>query len=117
MSSTVYQAYSVCFEVFQEACTSAEGSAHHHELCDEFDKYNLWAGNVGAIHSGKKYTLSLDYRLRGEPFYRDQVHKLFLISHDHAISRVGNLLGPLSAIILCLIDTNRKILEEERRLD
>jgi hypothetical protein len=40
---------------------------------NEFDKFRLWAGNVGAIHSGDEYNISLDYRLRESPFYRDRV--------------------------------------------
>ena len=40
---------------------------------DEFDKYKLWAGNVGAAHSGNRYEISLDYRFREASFYKSQV--------------------------------------------
>lgn len=40
---------------------------------DAFDRYRLWAGNVGAMHSGTRYKSSLDYRLREASFYKDQV--------------------------------------------
>lgn len=47
---------------------------------ESFDKYNLWAGNVGAAHAGKRYQISLDYRLREAPFYKTQVHCLLVFS-------------------------------------
>ena len=31
---------------------------------DEFDRYELWAGNVSAVHLGKRYEISLDHWLR-----------------------------------------------------
>lgn len=40
---------------------------------EEFDKYNIWAGNVGAAHAGKRYEISLDYRLREASFFKEQV--------------------------------------------
>jgi hypothetical protein len=40
---------------------------------EEFDKYKIWAGNVGAGHFGKRYEISLDYRLREAKFLKDQV--------------------------------------------
>jgi hypothetical protein len=46
------------------------------DVQEEFAKYNIWAGNVGAAHSGKRYEISLDYRLREESFLRDQVLSL-----------------------------------------
>jgi hypothetical protein len=46
------------------------------DLHDEFDKYKVWAGNVGAAHSRKRYQISLDYRLREASFYKTQVIKL-----------------------------------------
>jgi hypothetical protein len=39
----------------------------------EFGEYKLWAGNVGAAHSGHYYQISLDYRLREASFYKTQV--------------------------------------------
>ncbi|KAF2631800.1 hypothetical protein BU25DRAFT_197151 [Macroventuria anomochaeta] len=45
----------------------------HEILESEFDKYKLWAANVGAMHHGDRYKLSLDHRLRESPFYQDRV--------------------------------------------
>lgn len=41
---------------------------------ESFDKYKIWAGNVGAAHAGKRYQISLDYRLREASFYKAQVY-------------------------------------------
>jgi hypothetical protein len=41
-------------------------------LLNEFERYQLWAGNVGAGH--RKYKMSLDHRLEDASFYRDQVY-------------------------------------------
>ncbi|KAF2688929.1 hypothetical protein K458DRAFT_385091 [Lentithecium fluviatile CBS 122367] len=43
----------------------------------EFDKYKTWVGNVGAAHAGKRYEISLNYRLREASFVRDQVLAFF----------------------------------------
>lgn len=39
----------------------------------QYDRYQLWSGNLGAGHAGAKYQLSLDYRLRESEFMRTQV--------------------------------------------
>ena len=46
------------------------------EVEDDFAKFKLWAGNLGAAHSGKTYAISLDYRLRQASFYKQQVSTL-----------------------------------------
>lgn len=69
-----------CFLAFNELCEAAVGSKEHTVLLDEFDKYRLWAGNVGAVHSGRAYKLSLDYRLRESTFYKDTVCALTSLS-------------------------------------
>lgn len=43
------------------------------DVVDEFDRYKVWAANVGAGHSGKSYTKSLDYRLREANYYKQKV--------------------------------------------
>ena len=43
------------------------------EVVDEFDRYKIWAGNVGAKHRGKRYQISLDFRLSEAPFYHQKV--------------------------------------------
>lgn len=45
-------------------------------LSNEFDRYKVWAGNVGARHRGPRYYVSLDYRLSEASFYRQQVCRL-----------------------------------------
>jgi hypothetical protein len=62
-----------CYFAFQKLCEAAQGSKQYRNILDEFDKYSLWAGNVGAAHSGKTYKLSLDYRLREASLYKEQV--------------------------------------------
>lgn len=42
------------------------------EILNEFDRYRVWAENVGAAKSESNYSLSLEYRLREAPFYKDQ---------------------------------------------
>ena len=46
------------------------------QLSNEFDRYKVWAGNVGARHRGSRYYVSLDYRLSEASFYRQQVCRL-----------------------------------------
>lgn len=45
------------------------------EVMNEFDRYKIWAGNVGAMHKGRQYQISLDYRLSEAAFYRQQVYQ------------------------------------------
>ena len=40
---------------------------------DLYDRYKIWAANVGASHTGPSYKRSLDYRLRKAPAYSEQV--------------------------------------------
>jgi hypothetical protein len=43
------------------------------DVLEEYDRYVLWTENVGASYSGKRYAISLDYRLREASFYKVQV--------------------------------------------
>jgi hypothetical protein len=75
---SIAQSHTECYLAFRELCNAAQKSeCYHRELLDEFDKYCLWAGNVGAAHSGKTEKLSLDYRLREASSYKDEVPKLY----------------------------------------
>lgn len=47
-------------------------------FCNEFDRYKVWADNVGAGQYGTAYKRSLDYRLREAPYYKDQVSTHYL---------------------------------------
>lgn len=70
-----------CCHAFGELLKASASPVHEsrgtqisHEIVEsEFDKYKLWAANVGAMHHGDRYEISLDYRLRESPFYRDRV--------------------------------------------
>ena len=67
--------YAQCHSKFQEL-VGIIGNNSLEELkrfADEFAKFKLWAGNMGAMHSGKTYEISLDYRLKLAPFYKAQV--------------------------------------------
>jgi hypothetical protein len=46
------------------------------DVQEEFDKYKMWAGNVGAAHSAKSYEISLDYPLREASFLKNLVLNL-----------------------------------------
>lgn len=85
----IAQSHARCTEAFaslQHAVqiSSLDGGQGLVDIADEFDKYRLWAGNVGAGNEGYKYELSLDYRLRAASFYRDQVLKVLDILLRHA---------------------------------
>ena len=43
------------------------------EVTNELDRYKVWAGNVGAMHKGLRYQVSLDYQLSEASFYSQQV--------------------------------------------
>lgn len=102
---SIAQRHTDCYSALQELCKSANGSGlYHHDLLEEFDKYCLWAGNVGAGHSGKTYKLSLDYRLREASFYKDQVPYTFFLNVE------GTLLSAVGAQAACRNDTTESTL-------
>lgn len=75
------ESHAECYIAFQELCEAEQGSERCHSyLLDEFDKYRLWAGNVGVAHSKETYKLSLDHRLREASFYKDQVLHIFFLN-------------------------------------
>lgn len=51
------------------------------EIINEFDRYRVWADNVGAAKYGRSYSLSLDYRLRDATFYKDQASNNTIITN------------------------------------
>lgn len=76
MDLSISQAHANCVSVFialVEASHSPSYKERPNEAQDVFDRYKLWAGNVGAIHGTSQYKLSLDYRLREASFYKSQV--------------------------------------------
>ncbi|KAF2739421.1 hypothetical protein EJ04DRAFT_310934 [Polyplosphaeria fusca] len=78
MDISLSELYFRCHRSFQAALSAFGPQEHGPDLSkrdveSEFDKFRLWAGNVGAMHTGQRYKLSLDYRLRESPFYRERV--------------------------------------------
>ncbi|KAK2053218.1 hypothetical protein LY76DRAFT_582142 [Colletotrichum caudatum] len=69
--------HQACNEHFKKLCKAATESGRFVlDLQDEFDKYSLWAGNVGAGHPDK---LSLDHRLREASIFRHEISRLLEI--------------------------------------
>ena len=50
-----------------------EASERDQKASDQYDRYKIWASNVGAGHTGQTYKKSLDYQLRETHLYRDQI--------------------------------------------
>jgi hypothetical protein len=80
---SIAQAHFACLDAFSsflEVPAPDPGSPRldHQAIRDAFDKYKLWAGNMGAMHSGEQWKMSLDYRLREASFYKVQVLTLFM---------------------------------------
>jgi hypothetical protein len=76
MHESIAEVHAVCvstFLTFIGALSSAHHRSNQNGAQDALDRYKLWAGNVGAMHSGTRYRSSLDYRLREASFYKDQV--------------------------------------------
>lgn len=53
------------------------------DICvlDEYERYRVWAGNLGAHHPPQK-RVSLDYRLRDAAFYKQRVIKVLIDLQD-----------------------------------
>ena len=77
---TIASESKACIRHFEEICSiiSSLGSQHPTELSphtipDEFGRFRVWAGNIGALQSG---TSSLDKRLKKAPHVQRQVLQL-----------------------------------------
>ena len=75
---SIYPCHINCQNAFTELLKQLQVPLHDHadrfslqEAADEFDRYKVWAANVGANHNGANSKLSLDYRLREAPFYKE----------------------------------------------
>ena len=80
MAPAISDRHFECFASFTKLVSAVEKSDRAFEdqaptqaVLNEFDRYKVWAGNMGAAHFGKRYPISLDYRLREASFYKDQV--------------------------------------------
>jgi hypothetical protein len=94
---SIAQRHNDCHFAFQKLCKVAQlkGSIQYRNLLDEFDKYSLWAGNIGATHSGKTYKLSLDYRLREASLYKEQVPHPFPLGAEGVMRFAMNTISSL----------------------
>lgn len=74
--------YARCHVKFEELVDIIRNDRHEElkKFADEFAKLKLWAGNMGAMHSGKTYEISLDYRLKQASFYKTQVSIILFLS-------------------------------------
>ena len=80
MPDTIVHWHDVCLEHFKKLCATLEENGHIYEqqiplslLADEYGRFNVWAGNIGAHQVGR---LSLDYRLREASHIKEQVISL-----------------------------------------
>jgi hypothetical protein len=100
MAELVSSAHARCFFAFESLIRALKQPARDfqdqispREIQNEFDKYTIWAGNVGAAHSGKRYEISLDYRLREASFLREQVSKLLSTLEEKISTAAGLIRG------------------------
>ncbi|KIW71690.1 hypothetical protein PV04_03825 [Phialophora macrospora] len=112
MEPLISSLYAQCYLKFEELVqsvpkdairTASSPSSHPFANAnDEFIRFKLWGGNLGAAHSGRTYELSLDYRLREASLYKQQVLKLLRILKsqlEQALSSIKqeHLIGGYSA--------------------
>jgi hypothetical protein len=83
MAVLISNAHIACFSAFEELIDAIQHPVRDfgdqlplNEVQDEFGKYKIWAGNVGAAHCGNFYEISLDYRLREASFLKSQILRL-----------------------------------------
>jgi hypothetical protein len=83
MAVLISNAHIACFSAFEELIDAIHhpvrdfgGQLPLNEVQEEFGKYKIWAGNVGAAHCGEFYEISLDFRLREASFLKSQILSL-----------------------------------------
>lgn len=88
---TISGVYTQCHLKFQELVDIIHDDRYEElkQFDDEFAKLKLWAGNLGAAHSGKSYEISLDYRLKQALFYKAQVSVLEFFDHSLVLCFYG----------------------------
>jgi hypothetical protein len=93
MDSTIAEFHRRCYSGFVQLMLALgqtrslfQDLVSANEVSEKFDQYKLWAGNVGAGHAGQNYRISLDYRLREAPFYKEQICEI-LIRLDETVRR------------------------------
>ena len=100
MAELVSSAHARCFFAFESFIRALKQPARDFQdqipltdIHNEFDKYTVWAGNVGAAHSGKRYEISLDYRLREASFLKERVLKLLSTLEERVSTAAGLVRG------------------------
>ncbi|KAF1833831.1 hypothetical protein BDW02DRAFT_648127, partial [Decorospora gaudefroyi] len=100
MAELISSAHARCFFAFESLIRALKQPARDfqdqispRDVHNEFDKYTIWAGNVGAAHSRKRYEISLDYRLREASFLREQVSKLLSTLEEKVSTAAGLIRG------------------------
>lgn len=82
------EAHAKCVSSFHEVVSAIENSVRDfqdeapsilEEMVESFDRYKLWAGNVGAAYQGKYYENSLDCPREEGSLYETQVCVQFLL--------------------------------------
>jgi len=80
--ATAAFAHAKCYRAFEELLVALQSPFRNYqdqlpvdEVAEEFQKYTIWAGNVGAARSGKDYKISRDYRFRESSFFKKHVSK------------------------------------------
>jgi len=98
MPVLISHVHTKCYESFEQLLEALQHPARDFatqfsltEASEEFDKYKIWAGNVGAAHTGRRYEISLDYRLREASFMKSQVVALLetLLKHLSAATSIS----------------------------
>ena len=98
MAALISDAHAKCYLEFQDLIDAIQHPIRDFkdqvslkDVKEEFDKYKIWAGNVGAAHSAKRYEISLDYRLREASFLKHQVLNL-LAALDEKVANAISLI-------------------------
>ena len=71
----------ICVDDFKTLSSLVQGLGHQPQwisnsmICDELDRYRIWAGNIGAFQEAQS-PVSLDYRLRAQPKIANQIIEL-----------------------------------------
>jgi hypothetical protein len=98
MAALISDAHAKCYFAFEDLIDAIQHPVRDFkdqvplkDVQEEFDKYKIWAGNVGAAHSVKRYEISLDYRLREASFFKIQVLNL-LAALDEKIANATSLI-------------------------
>ena len=91
INTKCYEAFDNLGKAIQHLPAQFEGQITSRLLTEFFDRYRLWAGNVGIGHTNHKHQLSLDYRLREASWLKSQVIELVSRLRDN-LERIAQIL-------------------------